>query len=88
MAKMENEQFQTDRADNLRKEFDAKIDKLDAKIDQKISNHVIYWITPLFMTIAIGICAYAISEINKVGDKIDQVKDRITRIEVKMENKK
>jgi hypothetical protein len=85
MTKREPEQFTLDREDKLRNELQGKIDKIDLKIDQKVSNHVLYWITPIAMLILAGIFGFAFTQMSKLNDKVDSTNERLARMEVKIE---
>lgn len=85
MTKREPEQFTLDREDKLRIDLQGKIDKVDLKVDQKVSNHVFYWVTPISILILAGIFGYAFNQLSKSNDKIDLINDRLTRIETKVE---
>lgn len=69
--------FTPDRADNLRKE-------LDNKIEQKVSNHVFYWAIGIFLVVIGGAFTY----ISKVNHKVYSVNDRLIRIEILQSIKK
>lgn len=86
MSKPLPEQFTLDREDKIRKDLEGRITALDQKIELKVSNHVLYWVTPIVMISVAGVFGFAFNLISKSGDKIDLINDRLARIETKVDD--
>ena len=91
MAK-QPEQFNP--ADNIRKE-------LDAKIEQKVSNHVFYWAFGILGTVLAGLIGYIVkisdgqnsmnlrlAHVEAKTDRVDLNNDRLVRLETQIESTK
>lgn len=89
---VDNQQIEShnDRLDSFRRDFDGKLDKLDTKIENKVSNHVFYWVAGILITIVLAIFSITFLQINRFSDKIeitnkrvDDANERLTIIETK-----
>jgi hypothetical protein len=82
MAK-QPEQFNPHPTDVIRKELDAKIDRLDVKIDNKVSNHVFYWVLGILISILVAGLTGVFAYINKISDKQNSMNERLIHVEAK-----
>lgn len=74
----EPEQFTLDREDKIRSDLAGKINTLDQKIEQKVSNHLFYWVIPVLISLVAGVFSYVFYQFNKLDDKLAAMNDRLT----------
>jgi len=88
MTKMEPEQFTLERTDKLRAEFDKKLEKHDNEIDQKVSNHVFYWVMGILIPLVIGTFSSTFFLLYKCYDSNIQLKEQLIRIESQLQSER
>lgn len=80
------EEYQPNRADDVRKELDGKISTLQQEMSKKISMDVLGWWTASLAAIMTAVIGYAFYKIDNQSDKINQVNERLVRIETKLDS--
>ena len=68
--------------------IDKAKEKLDSKIEKKVSYEVFFWILLILVGIASGVLAYAFNEIEETNKSIVALRDRVTKVETQAELQK
>ncbi len=83
---LENNSFS--HVESVRKEVEGKIEKLDDKMEKKISEKWFFWIVGGLIVIAGTILSYFAYEISAINTKVDTLNDKVIVVDTKMDGMK